>query len=89
MNWTPNVWNKVYRFPRGVGEGWAGRRDGMFAKKFRADPDPKDGFHPGNCHNLRERRALEFLKPMLDPDKFGAMSGVRPVNWRLIIHKIV
>ena len=100
-NWTPYVWNRVYGFPRGVGEGWAGRRDGLFAGKFRADPDPKDGFHPGNCRNLREQRVLEFLMPILNPDKpkrisltmantlFGAMSGVRPMNWGLIIHEIV
>ena len=30
-NWTPYVWNRVYGFPRGVGEGWAGCRDGLFA----------------------------------------------------------
>ena len=68
-NWAPDIWNRVYKFPRGVGEGWAGRRDGLFAMKFRADPDPKDGFHPGNCRNLRERRVLEYLMPILNPDK--------------------
>ena len=86
---------------RGVGEGWAGRRNGLFVGKFRAYPDPKDGFHPGNCRNLRERKVLEFLMPILNPNKpkrisltmantlFGAMSGVRPVNWGLIIHEVV
>ena len=100
-SWTPEVWNRVYGFPRGIAEGWAGRRDGLFAGKFRGDADPKDGFHPGNCRNLRERRVLEFLLPILNPDKpkrisltmantlFGAMSGVRPVNWGLIIHEVV
>ena len=100
-NWTPDTWNRVYGFPRGISEGWAGRRDGLFVGKFRGDADPKDGFHPGNCRNLRERRVLEFLLPILNPDKpkrisltmantlFGAMSGVRPVNWGLIIQEIV
>ena len=100
-NWSPNVWNRVYKFPRGVREGWAGRRDGLFVGKFRADPNPKDGFHPRNCRNLRERRVLEFLMPILNPEKpkrisltmantlFGAMSGVQPVNWGLIIHEVV
>ena len=86
---------------RGVGEGWAGRRNGLFVGKFRAYPDPKDGFHPGNCRNLRERKVLEFLMPILNPNKpkrisltmantlFGAMSGVRPVNWGLLIHEVV
>ena len=25
-SWTPDVWNRVFRFPRGILEGWAGRR---------------------------------------------------------------
>ena len=100
-NWTPNVRARVYGFLRGRGERWAGRRDGLFTGKFRADPDPEDGFHPGKCRNLREQGVLEFLLAILNPDKpkrisltmantlFGAMSGVRPVNWGLIIHELV
>ena len=88
-------------FPRGRGEGWAGRRDGLYAGKFRTDPDPKDGFHPGNYRTLRERRVLKFILPILNPEKpkrinltmantlFGAMSGVRPVIWGLQIHEFV
>ena len=34
-NWTPDTWARVYGFKRGVGEGWAGRKDGLFAGKFR------------------------------------------------------
>ena len=61
--------------------------------KFRTDPDPKDGFHPRNCRNLRERKVIEFILPILSPKKpkrlsitmantlFGAMSRVWPVNW--------
>ena len=40
-NWTLDTWARVYGFQRGVGEGWAGRKDGMFAGKFRGDVDPK------------------------------------------------
>ena len=79
----------------------AGRKDGLCAGKFRGDVDPKEGLHPANCRNPRERRVLEFLKPILYPAKpkrisltmantlFGALSGVRPVNWGLFIHEIV
>ena len=100
-SWTPDVWNRVYGFSRGILEGWAGCRDGLFAGKLRGDADPKEGFHPGNCWNQRERRVLEFLLPILNPDKpkrisltmantmFGAMSEIRPVNWGLIIHEVV
>jgi hypothetical protein len=36
-NWTPDTWTRVYEFQRRVGEGWAGRKDGLFAGKFRGD----------------------------------------------------
>jgi hypothetical protein len=100
-NWTPDTWARVYGFLRGVGEGWAGRKDGLFARKFRGEVDPKEGLHPSNCRNPREQRMLEFLMPIRNPEKpkrisltmantlFGAMSGVRPVNWWLLIHEIV
>jgi hypothetical protein len=72
----------------------------LFAR-IRTFPDPKEGFHPANCQNLRERRVLEFLMPILNPEMpkrisvtmantlFGTMSGVRPVNWGLLIHEVV
>ena len=54
-----------------------------------------------NCRNPRERRMLEFIMPVLNPEKpkritltmantlFGALSGVRPVNWGVLIHEVV
>jgi hypothetical protein len=100
-NCTPDTWAKVYGFPRGIGEEWAGRKDGLFVGKFRGEVDLKEGLHPTNCWNLREQRVLEFFMPILNPEKpkrislrmvntlFGAMSGVRPVNWGLLIHEVV
>ena len=73
----------------------------MCAGKFRGDVDPKEGLHPANCRNPRDRRVLEFLMPILYPEKpkrisltmantlFEALSGIRPMNWALLIHKIV
>jgi hypothetical protein len=99
--WTPDTWARVYGFPKGIGEGWAGWKDGLFLGKFKGEVDPKEGLHPANCRNARERRVLEFLMPILNPEKpkrisltmantlFGAMSGVRPVNWGLLIHEVV
>ena len=60
-SWTPDVWNRVYGFPRGITEGLASRRDTLYAEKFRGDNNPKEGFHPGNCWSKRERRVMEFL----------------------------
>ena len=39
-NWTPDTREKVYRFKKGK-EGWAGRRDGLAAGKFKGEIDPK------------------------------------------------
>ena len=36
-NWTPDTWARVYGVQRGVEEGWAARKDGLFAVKFRGD----------------------------------------------------
>ena len=99
--WTPEVWVEVYGFPPGKGEGWASRRDSFHVGKFRTDPTPKDGFHPGNCGNPRERRVTKFIMPILNLEKpkrlsitmantiFGAMFGVRSVNWGRTIQEFV
>ena len=90
--WTAEVWAEVYRFSPRKGEGWASRKDTFYVGKFRTEHDPKDGFHPVDCRNPRERRVIEFILPILSPEKpkrlnitmantlFGAMSGIRPVN---------
>ena len=100
-HWTPDIWAKVYKFHRRIGEGWAGRKDSLFAGKFKGEVDPKEGLHPANCRNLRERRVLEFLMPTLNPEKpkritltmantlSGAMYGFRPLDWGVFIHEVV
>jgi hypothetical protein len=69
--------------------------------KFRVDHDPKGGFHPRNFRNNRERRVIEFILPILSPEKpkrlsitmantlFEAMSGFWPVNWGRLIQEYV
>ena len=88
-NWTPDTWAKVYGFKRGIKEGWAGRRDGLFAGKFKGEVDLKGGLHPANCIDPRERRMLEFMM-RINPEKpkrvtltvantlFEALFGVDP-----------
>ena len=60
--------------------------------KFLHDVDSKDGFPIRECRNDQERRVLEFLVPIVHPDKatwvtrtlgntiFGALDGDRPVD---------
>ena len=89
--WTAGVWREVYDFlPRGG--GMANRTDQYIEGKFRNDADPKDGFPVRECRDARERRVLEFLVPIMHPDKptrvtptlgntiFGALSGERLVD---------
>ena len=90
--WIAEVWVDVYGFAPRRGEGWANQKDTYFVRKFRMEHDPKDGFHPGDCRNPRECRVIEFLLPILYPEKpkrlsimmaniiFGALSGTRPVK---------
>ena len=69
--------------------------------KFSACVNPKDGFAVLECKDLRARRVLEFLVPLLYSEKptrvtitvgntiFGALSGERPIDWRHVMKDVV
>ena len=98
--WTLGVWREVYNFLPGGG-GTANRTDQYIEGKFRLEADPKDGFPVRECRDPRERRLLEFLVPIVHPNKptrvtrtlgntiFGAMSGERSVDWSIIFMELV
>ena len=79
----------------------ANRTDLYIEGKFRNEVDPKDGFPVRDCRNLRERKLLEFLVPIVHPYKptrvtrtientiFGALSGERPVDWGKVFSELV
>ena len=79
----------------------ANRTDLFIEGKSRNEADPKDGFPIRECRDPRERRLLEFLVPIVHPDKptqvtctigntiFGAMSRERPVDWAIIFMELV
>ena len=79
----------------------ANRTDLYIEGKFRNEADPKDGFLVRDCRNPRERKLLEFLVPIVHPDKptrvtrmigntiFGALSGERPVHWSKVFSELV
>ena len=70
----------------------ANRTNKFVEGKFLHDVDPKDGFPIRECRNNRKRRVLEFLVPIVHPDKptrvtwtlgntiFGALKRNRPVD---------
>ena len=99
-DWTTEVWREVYDFQPG-GSGLANRTDLYIEGKFRNDADSKDGFSVKDCMDPREHRLLEFIVPIVHPDKptrvtrtigntiFGALSGDRPVDWGKVFCELV
>ena len=79
----------------------AGRTDKFLASKFSKPPHPKDGYTVADCASKRDRRVLEFLTPILYPERptritvtlanklFGALSGDRKVSWGIVIRDLV
>ena len=79
----------------------ANRIDQYIEGKFQNDADPKDGFPVRDCRDARERRVLDFLVPIVHPDKptwvtrtlgntiFEALSGERSVDWSRIFMELV
>ena len=71
--------------------------DGMFSGKV----NPKDGYAVADCRDPRVRRVLEFLVPLLYPEKptrvtitvgntiFGALSVERSVDWGIVVKDLV
>ena len=47
----------------------ANRTDQFVEGKFYSEADPKDGFLVRECRDPKERRLLEFLVPIVHPDK--------------------
>lgn len=72
--WTAEAWAEVYNFTPKKGRGWASHKDILYVGKSRGEHDPKDGFHPENCRNQRERRIIEFIMPILSPEKPKQLS---------------
>ena len=98
--WTAKEWRKVYSFERG-GEGMASRTDRFIDGMFSGKVNPKDGYAVADCRDPRVRRLLEFLVPLLYPEKptrvtitvgntiFGALSGERPIDWGVVVKDVV
>ena len=65
--------------------------------KFTNPPHSRDGYSLPECADPRAKRVLEFLVPILYPEKtatvtvtventvFGAYTGEREVDWMLVI----
>ena len=79
----------------------ANRTDKYVEGKFLHEVDPKDGFPVKEYRDARERRLLEFLVPIVHPNKptrvtqalgntiFGALSRERSIDWVVIFMELV
>ena len=79
----------------------ASRTDRFIDGMFSGHVNPKDGYVVVDCKEPRTRRVLEFLVPLLYPEKptrvtimvgntiFGALSGERPVDWGIVVKDLV
>ena len=98
--WTAKEWRKVYGFGR-EGKGMASRTDRFIDGMFSGRVNPKDGYAVADCKDPRIKRVLEFLVPLLYPEKpmrvtitidntiFGALSRERPVDWGIVVKDLV
>ena len=98
--WTAKEWRKVYGFGRG-GEGMAYQTDRIIDDMFSGRVNPKDGYAVVDCKDSRAKRVLEFLVPLLYPEKptrvtitvgntiFGALSRERLVDWGIVVKDLV
>ena len=66
--WDAEKWKEAYGFSAG-GEGFASRTDKFIGRKFRNAANPKDGFAIADCEDSTAKRMLEFLIPILYPEK--------------------
>ena len=83
------------------GEGMASRTDRFIDGMFSGHVNPKDGYVVVDCKDPRVKRVLEFLVPLLYPEKptrvtitvgntiFGALSGERPVDWGIVVKDLM
>ena len=93
--WTARVWREVYGFPSD-GASLANQNDTFVNGKFSHMVHPKDGYLVRDCRDAKHKRLLEFIVPIIHPDKptwititigntiFGALDGGRLVDCRLV-----
>ena len=98
--WTADLWRQTYRFPRGE-SGLSNQTEGHHEGRFMHEVYPKDGYSVSDCRVDRHRRLLEFMIPIVHPDKptrvtitigntiFGALDGGREVDWEVVFRDMV
>ena len=98
--WGAERWREAYKFGTG-GEGFASRTNKFIGGKFQNAANPKDKFAIANYEDSRAKRVLEFLIPILYPEKptwmtvtvgntiFGTLLGEWKVDWGVVLQAVV
>ena len=78
-----------------------GRTNKLVDGKFRTSINPKDGHVVAEYVDPREKRVLEFIVPIMYPEKldkvilivgntiFGALSKIKKISWGQVLHEVV
>ena len=97
--WMAEHWEVVYSF-QAFGEGLNLLQD-KYKSKYIKPIHPKNGYNILDCADEQEKRVLEFLAPIVNPDKptwlivslsnciFDTLTGAREIRWGLVIKEIV
>ena len=98
--WTADSWAEVYGFKK-EGRTVARRTNRWINGEIRSPIYSKDGHAVDDYIDPRERRILEFVVPLIYPEKprqvtkvvgntiFGSLSGQYVVHWGQVIHDVV
>ena len=98
--WTEEKWRAVYSFQPG-GLAVFSRKDEFCHGRFKGPMHSKDGYAVEDCIDERHRHLLEFLIPILHPEKpkrltitlgnqvFSTIIGNRKLDWSRIMFDLV
>jgi len=101
LEWTAARFREVYGFKVDSGQGLCSRKVKVVKDLFGGGPDSHDGYKVENCTEIRIKAVLEFLAPIINPEKplrlqvrlantiVGAFRGVIEVDWGVLIRDLV
>ncbi len=99
-NWTQGHWRAVYDFPdtsEALEPGSKGDTDWVKARFIYLSDH--DGFKVADCKDPREQRLLQYVVPILNPEKpstltvtlargiFSTLLRKKKINWAYLVHR--
>lgn len=69
LEWTAKRFREVYGFDVDNGQGLCNRKAKFVKDLFGGAPSAHDGYAVEDCREIRIRAVLEFLAPIINPEK--------------------